>query len=340
LRFGLVCRMRTEVLAVDAASPQPERIARAAAVLRGGGLVAFPTETVYGLGALALNANAVQSIFAAKGRPANNPLIVHIADVKEAIYVAAAWPDAAARLAAQFWPGPLTLVVPRGPAVPDVTTAGGATVGIRVPAHPVAVALLRATGAPIAAPSANRSSELSPTCAEHVVRGLDGRIDLVLDGGPTSGGVESTVLDVTTSPPRLLRPGLIGPAELEAVIGPVGRSGLAKSDAALPSPGMMPRHYAPRTPLECTTDGRGRVEELLRAGARVGWLALASLPDGAPPGLMVRPMPAEPSAYAAQLYATLHALDDAGVDRIVVDAPPEGEEWLAVRDRLRRAAQQ
>ncbi len=194
--------MRTEVLAVDAHVPQSDRIARAAAVLRGGGLVAFPTETVYGLGALALDAAAVGRIFAAKGRPANNPVIVHIADLKQIEQVAAEWPDAAERLARRFWPGPLTLVVPRNADVPDATTAGGPTVAVRVPAHPVALALLRAVGAPVAAPSANRSAELSPTLAEHVLRGLDGRIDLVLDGGPTAGGIESTVLDMTTSPPR------------------------------------------------------------------------------------------------------------------------------------------
>ncbi len=330
--------MRTAVIAVDARAPQPAAIARAAAVLRSGGLVAFPTETVYGLGALALDAAAVRRIFAAKGRPANNPLIVHIADITEVSHVAAVWPDAAERLARRFWPGPLTLVVPRTAAVPDATTAGGPTVAVRVPAPPVALALLRATGAPIAAPSANRSSELSPTTAEHVLRGLDGRIELVLDGGPTTGGVESTVLDVTTSPPRLLRPGLIGPAELEAVVGPVVRPAALQADAALPSPGMLARHYAPRTPLECTTDGRGRVEELLAGGKRVGWLTFFAALEHGPPGLVVRKMPADPAGYAALLYAALHALDEAGVDRIVVDRPPDGDEWLAVRDRLRRAA--
>jgi L-threonylcarbamoyladenylate synthase len=341
--------MHTEILAVDARAPAPARIARAAEVLRGGGLVAFPTETVYGLGALALDANAVRGIFAAKGRPANNPLIVHIADISEVLSVAAAWPDAAERLARRFWPGPLTLIVPRGAAVPDATTAGGPTVALRVPAHPVARALLRAVGAPLAAPSANRSSELSPTCAEHVLRGLDGRIDLVLDGGPTTGGVESTVLDVTTSPPRLLRPGLIGPAELEAVIGPVvrppppvpppaGGGGAGWGNAVLPSPGMLPRHYAPRTLLECTPDGRNRVEELIRAGARIGWMTFSTWSEDQSPRLIVQTMPTDAVGYAARLYATLHILDDAGLDRIIVDLPPEGDEWLAVRDRLRRAA--
>src|SRR5437660_12869477 len=177
---------------------EPAAIAEAAAVLRRGGLVAFPTETVYGLGGNALDPAAVARIFAAKGRPATNPVIVHVADAAGVPLVAAAWPDPAARLAARFWPGPLTLVLPRRPEVPDVVTAAGPTVAVRVPAHPVARALLRAAGVPVAAPSANRSSELSPTTAEHVLRGLGGRIDLILDAGPCPGGIESTVLDLTS----------------------------------------------------------------------------------------------------------------------------------------------
>jgi L-threonylcarbamoyladenylate synthase len=331
--------MHTSVVPVGAAAPAAESIARAADVLRAGGLVAFPTETVYGLGALALDAAAVGRIFAAKGRPANNPVIVHVADAAAARRVTADWPDAADRLADRFWPGPLTLVLPRGAAVPDAVTAGGPTVAVRVPAHPVALALLRAVGAPVAAPSANRSSELSPTRAEHVLRGLDGRIDLVLDAGPTAGGIESTVLDVSSTPPRLLRPGLIGPAELEAVVGPLTRGARAAPSAALPSPGMLPRHYAPRTPLECVQNGWERVAALLNAGARVGWLTFGSAPIPSPPGLIGLEMPADAAAYAARLYDALHVLDGARLDRIVVDRPPDGEAWLAVRDRLRRAAE-
>jgi L-threonylcarbamoyladenylate synthase len=330
--------MHTSVVPVDAAAPAAESIARAADVLRAGGLVAFPTETVYGLGALALDAAAVGRIFTAKGRPANNPLIVHVADAAAARRVAADWPDAADRLAARFWPGPLTLVLPRGADVPDAATAGGPTVAVRVPAHPVALALLRAVGEPVAAPSANRSSELSPTRAEHALRGLAGRIDLILDAGPTAGGIESTVLDVTATPPRLLRPGLIGPAELEAVIGPVTR-GPRTAAAALPSPGMLARHYAPRTPLECVANGRDRVAALLNDGDRVGWLTFGPAPVPSPPGLVALTMPTDAAAYAAQLYDALHRLDGAGVDRIVVDMPPDAEAWLAVRDRLRRASE-
>jgi L-threonylcarbamoyladenylate synthase len=328
--------MKTAVLAVDLHVPLAEAVARAAEVLRGGGLVAFPTETVYGLGANALDAAAVARIFAAKGRPSNNPLIVHIAGPEDAMQVAAAWSQAAAQLASRFWPGPLTLVLPRNTHVPDVVTAGGPTVAVRAPAHPVAQALLKAAGIPVAAPSANRSSGLSPTRAEHVLHDLDGRIDMILDGGPCPGGIESTVLDVTATPPRLLRPGLVSLAELETIVGPV-RFGAASAQGALPSPGMLSRHYAPRTPLECVEEnGRARVEELCRQGLRVGWVtrtAASSLPE-----VLQRVLPPDPAGYAAGLYAMLHELDAAGLDRIVVDLPPNTPEWLAARDRLRRAS--
>ncbi len=245
--------MKTVVFTLDPAAPNAEAIAEAARVLREGGLVAFPTETVYGLGANALDASAVARIFAAKGRPANNPLIVHVADTRAARRVVADWPPLAAMLAERFWPGPLTLVLPKRDTVPDAVTASGPTVAVRVPAHPLAQALVRAAGVPIAAPSANRSTELSPTRAEHVLRGLDGRIDVLLDGGPTAGGIESTVLDLTATPPRLLRPGLLSIAELESVLGPLSRSlpSSVETTQSLPSPGLLPRHYAPRTPLEC-----------------------------------------------------------------------------------------
>ncbi len=330
--------MQTEVLTVDPQTPDAALIARAAEVLRRGGLVAFPTETVYGLGANALDADAVRRIFEVKGRPANNPIIVHVAEVEPARQLVADWPAAAERLAGRFWPGPLTLVLPRRDIIPDGVTAGGPTVAVRMPAHPVALALIRAAGVPVAAPSANRSTQLSPTLAEHVLHGLQGRIDLVLDGGPTSGGLESTVLDLT-SPPRVLRPGLVSMTELEAILGPVGRPDVAPDVAApLPSPGVLPRHYAPRTPLECVADGARRAKELLEAGLRVGQLALAGSSGLERSGATTVVMPAEASAYAASLYATLHALDALGLDRIVVDLPPNGEEWLAVRDRLRRAS--
>jgi L-threonylcarbamoyladenylate synthase len=334
--------MRTEVLRVDPHRPDAEALRRAADVIRRGGLVAFPTETVYGLGANALDASAVAGIFAAKGRPAHNPIIVHVPDAASARSLVTTWPASASVLADRFWPGALTLVLPKRPEVPAIVTAGGPTAALRVPAHPVALGLLQAAALPIAAPSANLSTTLSPTRAEHVLRGLDGRIDLVLDGGPTSGGLESTVLDLTSTPPRLLRPGLVSPAEIEAVIGPIQRpAAMAEiaEEQALPSPGMLRRHYAPRAPLECAAgDGRTRVEELSRQGVRVGWVRCGQGGEAALPGVLAVALPCEPAAYSAQLYAVLHELDEAGVARIIVALPPMSEEWLAVQDRLRRAA--
>jgi L-threonylcarbamoyladenylate synthase len=331
--------METEVLKVDPAHPEPDAIARAAELLRHGGLVAFPTETVYGLGAIATDAEAARRIFTAKGRPPINPLIVHVWNIGGAEAVCDDWPVTAQKIAARFWPGPLTLVLPCcAELIPDVVTAGGPTVAVRIPAHPVALALLEATGLPVAAPSANRSTQLSPTRAEHVLSSLGGRIDLVLDAGPTPGGIESTVLDLTTTPSRLLRPGLVTPAQLEAVIGPIARGPAVASGEPQRSPGMMERHYAPRTPLELASDGRSRVEELHRTGQRAGWLTFREPDDALPADIVSLTMPADPIAYAAQVYAALHALDDAGVAVIVVDAPPESDDWLAVRDRLRRAA--
>lgn len=330
-------RLQTEVLRVSAETPEAELIARAAAILRAGGLVAFPTETVYGLGANALSAEAVAKIFQAKGRPATNPLIVHVAGVEEAKNVVADWPETAARLAERFWPGPLTLVLPKRPIVPDCVTAGLATAAVRMPAHPVALALIRAAQIPLAAPSANRSTYLSPTRAEHVLRDLNGLIDMVLDGGPTPGGLESTVLDLTTFPPRLLRPGLIAPSDIEAVIGSITRPvpTVTEKEKPMPSPGMLERHYAPRAPLECAEDGgTQRIEELRQLGLRVGWLTFEEREER--PGVIMTIMPRDPAVYAARLYAALHDLDAAGVERIVVALPPDTEEWLAVRDRLRR----
>jgi L-threonylcarbamoyladenylate synthase len=222
-----------------------------------------------------------------------------------------------------------------------VVTAGGPTVALRVPAHGVALALLRTANLPVAAPSANLSSNLSPTRAEHVLRDLDGCVDLVLDGGPTPGGLESTVLALTASPPRLLRPGLVSPAELAKVIGPIhiGPGPVEGGSVPLPSPGMLRRHYAPRAPLECVTaGGRRRVEQLCAAGMRVGWLTFDEPGGPEPSGLVAVVMPRDAAAYAARLYAVLHDMDRAEVERIVVAEPPDDASWLAVRDRLRRAA--
>jgi len=329
---------------------------RAAEVLRGGGLVAFPTETVYGLGADALDAAAVAAIFRAKGRPATNPVIVHVADVAMARGLATAWPAAAERIAAGLWPGPVTIVVPKTAVVPDIVTAGGPTVGLRCPDQRAVRRLIEKVGRPLAAPSANRSEAVSPTTAQHVLDGLGGRIDLILDGGPCGQGIESTVVDCTCDPPVILRPGPLSREQLEAIVGgPVAwpespaaghaGAGVAGAGQGSPSraPGQLPRHYAPRTPLEMPADPSGRVATLLAAGSRVGWLALHSdAPEvralAARPGLVVVPMPDDPAGFARMLYATLHALDRRDVARIIVDPLPHTEAWRAIRDRLLRAA--
>ena len=328
--------MPCAVLRVDARSPAPEPIARAARILQAGGLVAFPTETVYGLGANALDSNAVAKIFTAKGRPARNPIIVHIAEVEEAKKLVSNWPAVAETLAKHFWPGPLTLILPKQACVPDLVTAGGPTVALRIPAHPVALALLRACQLPLAAPSANLSTAISPTLSEHVLAGLADRIDLLLDAGPTMGGLESTVLDLTTDLPRLLRPGLVTVAQLEALLGPIDRS-IASEAEPMRSPGQLRRHYAPRTPMEVTSPSKQRVDKLCGQGLRVGWLTHETI--GETPALRLV-LPGDSIGYSAQLYAALHLLDAAGLDRIVVETPPDTDDWLAVHDRLRRAAQQ
>jgi len=325
--------MITVVVRIDPDAPDPALIEQAARVLREGGLVAFPTETVYGLGANALSSDAVARIFTAKGRPSHNPIIVHIADLQTTQSLTTIWPPEAKELAQHFWPGPLTLVLPRSERVPDIVTGGGGTVGLRMPAHPVALALVRAAGVPIAAPSANRSTELSPTRAEHVLRGLDGRIDMVLDAGATTGGLESTVLDLSSDPTRLLRPGLIAPGQIEQVIGPIQRHVDPPSTGALPSPGLLARHYAPRTPLLLTSDLDSVAKKLRHHGRRFVCLVQG---DVSQPDTLL--MPDSASEYAACLYDVLHRLDRVGYEAILVQLPPAGEDWLAIHDRLRRAA--
>lgn len=322
---------------VDPEHPDPTIIARAAELLRTGRLVAFPTETVYGLGANALDAAAVARIYAAKGRPKYNPLIVHLADIGQVSAVAGGWNDAAERLADAFWPGPLTLVLPKTDAVPEGVTAGLPTVAVRIPAHPVANALLSAAETPVAAPSANRSTQLSPTRGDHVLRSLGDAVDLILDAGPTPVGIESTVVDVTTPVATLLRPGSISLDELIRVLGHVEHGNGAAGDAARPSPGMLEKHYAPRAKvlLTAASDVRARIEQERVNGVRVGALVVHAPVE---PTTEIIAMPADPAGYATALYASLHALDDAGCDVIVVEKLPETSAWLAVRDRLSRAA--
>lgn len=304
------------------------QLAPAAALLRAGRLVAFPTETVYGLGANALDARAVERIFQAKGRPSTSPLIVHVASLEMARSLAAEWPGQAQRLAERFWPGPLTLVVRKHPGVPGAVTAGLPTVGLRMPSHPVALALIRAAGLPLAAPSANRFSQVSPTTAAHVRAGLGDRVDLVLDGGPAGIGIESTVLSVAEQPPVLYRPGAVPREEIEKLIGPLRMPAQSAEPSAHPSPGLHSRHYSPATPL-LLLDG----DTPLPPG-RGALLFIARL-LGAHRGVR---MPACPREYAAGLYARLHELDGEGWDWIAVERPPSTPGWEAVNDRLRRAA--
>jgi L-threonylcarbamoyladenylate synthase len=329
---------------VDPFQPDETIINEAADLLRQGRLVAFPTETVYGLGANALNAAAVQRIFSAKGRPDYNPLIVHVAGSEEAQRYVTAWPEKARRLAAAFWPGPLTLVLPKQPQIPANVTAGLDTVAIRVPAHPVALALLRTARLPIAAPSANPFSELSPTTAAHVVKGLGNRVDMILDGGPTAIGIESTVLDLSGSRPLVLRPGLLTTEELAAVLDEeVAIAGaIAAETAPRPSPGMLDRHYAPRAALrlfgpENRPEIVAEAARAVDAGMLVGALLLGPLEVPLPHAIV---MPADAASYARLLYASLHALDDLGCDLILIEEPPETAAWQGVRDRLERARQQ
>jgi L-threonylcarbamoyladenylate synthase len=292
-----------------------ETVKEAARLIREGKLVAIPTETVYGLGANALDADACARIFEAKGRPRTSPLIVHVDSVEMARRFITEWPDTAAALAERYWPGPLTLVLPKRAEISDIVTAGLPTVGIRIPAHPLALELIREAGVPIAAPSANRFTELSPTKAADVPQAL---ADFVLDGGPARVGIESTVLSLA-GPATLLRPGVIPLPEIESVIGPVAVA-TEPVEGAHASPGMHERHYRPHTPVY-----------LLKPGAqtphgRGAWLRIG------------REMPRDPREYAASLYATLHQLDQQGLGWIAVERPPAGPEWEGVLDRLRRAA--
>ena len=314
--------------------PDAAEIERAVALLSAGELVAFPTETVYGLGADASNPAALARIFAAKGRPKTHPLIVHFSGLAAARDWAAEVPEAAARLAAAFWPGPLTLVLPKSARVPDAVTGGQASVALRVPAHPVARALLAAFGRGIAAPSANRYGRISPTRASDVHEELGDRVAMVLDGGDCTVGLESTIVACLDGRVTLLRPGSISRSQVADVVGRVDDPG---ADAPR-VPGRERSHYAPGTPLSIVEEPhlREAVEAALAAGLRVAVLARSAPMTGA--GLAWRRMPAAAPAYGRALYASLRALDAAGADRILVEAVPAGEDWAAVADRLARAA--
>ncbi len=330
---------------VDPAAPDPDVIADAAARLRIGELVAFPTETVYGLGANALDAEAVARIYVAKGRPSYNPVIVHVADVAAARRVVTTWPPMADQLARACWPGPLTMVLPKAPEVPDSVSAGLPLIGVRIPANPVALALLRAARIPVAAPSANKSNQLSPTSAAHVMAGLADVDGIVLDGGPCRIGIESTVLDLSGTAPILLRPGGVPVAEIEAILGVAVQRAAPIAEVSAPrrSPGSLDRHYSPRAPLRLVAAGDAialatMVDSLRGDGLRIGVVTTSEFDLPFSGDVLVRPLPSDPVAYASGLFACLHALDGDGVAAIVVEAVPAAGAWDAVRDRLQRAA--
>lgn len=317
-----------------------ENIQTAAERIRSGELVAFPTETVYGLGANALDEKAVQKIYTAKGRPSTNPLIVHVLGAAEAKELVSEWPATAEKLAARFWPGPLTMILKKKPIVPNATTAGSDTVAIRAPAHPVARELLVQSGVPIAAPSANKSGEVSPVRAEHVRASLGDPTLLILDDGPVSGGIESTVIDLTSSPPRILRPGLVSSKEITAIIGPIDRFHDyvdTSSTAPMPSPGMQSRHYAPRIPLILSNTPIDDAKLALATRRKVGLITLEKFGFESPE-CITRGLGTTPAIAARNLYEILHELDSLNLDLIIAENPPPGDEWIAIHDRLFRAS--
>jgi L-threonylcarbamoyladenylate synthase len=324
-------------------------VARAAGLLRAGQVVALPTETVYGLAANALDAQAVARIFAIKGRPPHNPIITHVVGLEMARRCVRDWPATADRLAKAFWPGPLTLVLPRSNEIPDIVTAGGPTVGVRWPSHPFIQAVIAECGFPLAAPSANLSNRLSPTKASHVNKDLGEKIRLIVDGGQSQVGIESTVLDLTADPPQVLRPGMISATSFRAVLErgetftAAGRStGRPATQPRLRSPGMLPRHYSPKAKLEIwrwkdTADLESQIAKRPWQISRVHVIAHGVIPAGGS-FAAVSVIPHDAEAFARAIYAQLHQCDEAGAKWIVVEALPSADEWTAIADRLRRAA--
>jgi L-threonylcarbamoyladenylate synthase len=331
--------MKTEVLPTHTRALFHAAVARAVELLRAGEVVALPTETVYGLAANALEAKAVARIYEIKGRPAHNPVIVHVASAEMARRCVAAWPAAAEKLAKAFWPGPLTMVLPRAKQIPDIVTAGGETVGVRWPSHPFIQEVIRACDFPIAAPSANLSNQISPTNAEHVAKQL--KLPLIVDGGQAQVGIESTVIDLTVNPPRLLRPGMIHEQALAAVTGEIA-TGASGEGGTLKSPGQLTKHYAPRGKLVILkwrddADLNSQVAAMGTGLAKRHVMAHTHIPSQA--GFSsVSVIPHDAEAFAPALYAELHRCDELGAELIIVEAPPETSEWRGIADRLKRAS--
>lgn len=308
-------------------------LAAALAALKAGEVIGLPTETVYGLAADASHADAVRRIFSIKGRPADHPLIVHLAEASQLGRWAREIPEAAQTLAAAFWPGPLTMILKRAPGVLDLVTGGQETVGLRVPNHPVALLLLERLGGGLAAPSANRFGHISPTTAQHVRDEFGDAVPIVLDGGPCKVGIESTIVDLSGDAVRILRPGQISAAEIARVLGTPVAMGTQQSSPRVS--GSLASHYAPETPAESVSGGRleTSIRHALGSGESVRVLALRALPNGIA-GLV---MPNDPALYARHLYAALRSLDAEGADRLLIELPPETPEWLAIHDRIARA---
>ncbi len=341
--------MKTEILSTHTPELFKKAVRRAAELLRAGEVVALPTETVYGLAANALDENAVAKIFQIKGRPSHNPIIVHVASNEMAERCAAEFPALAKKLSQAFWPGPLTLVLPRAKNIPAAVTAAGETVGIRWPSHPFIQAVIRECGFPLAAPSANLSNQISPTNAEHVRAQLDGKISLVVDGGQSQVGIESTVLDLSVVPARILRPGMIHAESLVAAGLPLADPSSAKAsgrgptaEGALKSPGLLRKHYSPKAKLVIwdwlnDADLESQIRHRSSAISHTHIIAHTKIPSGEKlAGVSVIPHDVE--AFARALYAELHRCDEAGVELIVVEAPPDSPEWSGIADRLQRAA--
>ena len=353
--------METEILSTHTKALFDTAVKRAAEMLRAGEVVALPTETVYGLAANALDARAVARIYEAKGRPAHNPIIVHVAGVELARRCVTDWPETATKLARSFWPGPLTMVLPRSAEIPDIVTAAGNTVGVRWPSHPFIQAVIRECGFPLAAPSANLSNSLSPTNATHVLRQLGNRIPLIVDGGQSQVGIESTVVDLTSEPPAVLRPGMIHDESLIAVTGDLLSAQPKRLGGPLKSPGLLKRHYAPKArlllldwkdeaslrdqianrqqPVANTRQARNAELETQNPerSCRIHVIAHTHIPSGE--GFAaVSVIPHDAEAFARAIYAELHRCDEAGAELIVVEALPATPEWRALADRLVRAA--
>jgi L-threonylcarbamoyladenylate synthase len=334
--------MKTEVLSTHTPALFSAAVKRAAELLRAGEAVALPTETVYGLAANALDAQAVAKIFQIKGRPANNPIIVHVAGNEMAKFCAENFPPLAEKLSKSFWPGPLSLVLPRAKKIPDNVTAGGETVGIRWPSHPFIQAVIRECGFPLAAPSANLSSQISPTNAEHVRAQLGGKIPLIVDGGQSQVGIESTVLDLTVSPPQILRPGMIHAESLAAVVGNIQHPTSNIQHLNLKSPGLLKKHYSPKAKLlvlnwKDDADLRFQLSTFNFQLSTCFIIAHTTIPSGEN-FADVSVMPHDAEAFARAIYAELHRCDEAGAEFIIVEAPPDSSEWSGIADRLRRAA--